>query len=162
MSDLLLSMPLKFEPLRKNRWVVRFPSDLGISEWMLKSAARPKINQNEKEIQFLNTSTWVVGRYTWDAINLTFRDPIAPSASQALMEWIRLASESVTGRQGYAAGYKRDLELEMLDPAGVCMQKWVMKNSFITSCDFGSLDYADDELADITATVRMDYAILAY
>jgi hypothetical protein len=78
------------------------------------------------------------------------------------MEWIRLASESVTGRQGYAAGYKRDLELEMLDPAGVCMQKWVMKNSFITSCDFGSLDYADDELADITATVRMDYAILAY
>jgi hypothetical protein len=155
-------MPLKFEPLRKNRWVVRFPSDLGISEWMLKSAARPKINQNEKEIQFLNTSTWVVGRYTWDAINLTFRDPIAPSASQALMEWIRLASESVTGRQGYAAGYKRDLELEMLDPAGVCMQKWVMKNSFITSCDFGSLDYADDELADITATVRMDYAILAY
>lgn len=162
MSDLLLSMPLKFEPLRKNRWVVRFPSDLGISEWMLKSAARPKINQNEKEIQFLNTSTWVVGRYTWDAINLTFRDPIAPSASQALMEWIRLASESVTGRQGYAAGYKRDLELEMLDPAGVCMQKWVLKNSFITSCDFGSLDYADDELADITATVRMDYAILAY
>jgi hypothetical protein len=78
------------------------------------------------------------------------------------MEWIRLASESVTGRQGYAAGYKRDLELEMLDPAGVCMQKWVMKNCFITSCDFGSLDYADDELADITATVRMDYAILAY
>ena len=162
MSDLLMNMPLKFEPLRKNRWVVRFPSDLGISEWMLKSAARPKINQNEKEIQFLNTSTWVVGRYTWDAINLTFRDPIAPSASQALMEWIRLASESVTGRQGYAAGYKRDLELEMLDPAGVCMQKWVLKNSFITSCDFGSLDYADDELADITATVRMDYAILAY
>lgn len=162
MSDLLLSLPLKFEPLRKNRWVVRFPSDLGISEWMLKSAARPKINQNEKEIQFLNTSTWVVGRYTWDAINLTFRDPIAPSASQALMEWIRLASESVTGRQGYAAGYKRDLELEMLDPAGVCMQKWILKNSFITSCDFGSLDYADDELADITATLRMDYAILAY
>ena len=162
MSDLLMNMPLKFEPLRKNRWVVRFPSDLGISEWMLKSAARPKINQNEKEIQFLNTSTWVVGRYTWDAINLTFRDPIAPSASQALMEWIRLASESVTGRQGYAAGYKRDLELEMLDPAGVCMQKWILKNSFITSCDFGSLDYADDELADITATLRMDYAILAY
>ena len=48
MSDLLMNMPLKFEPLRKNRWVVRFPSDLGISEWMLKSAARPKINQSEK------------------------------------------------------------------------------------------------------------------
>ena len=120
MSDLLMNMPLKFEPLRKNRWVVRFPSDLGISEWMLKSAARPKINQNEKEIQFLNTSTWVVGRYTWDAINLTFRDPIAPSASQALMEWIRLASESVTGRQGYAMQTKRDMKLKCSANRCVC------------------------------------------
>ena len=109
MSDLLLKMPLQFEPLRKNRWVLRFPSDLGISEWMLKSANRPSINQGSTEIQFLNTSTYVVGRYTWDNISVTFRDPIAPSASQALMEWIRLCSESVTGRQGYAAGYKRDL-----------------------------------------------------
>lgn len=162
MSDLLMNMPLKFEPLRKNRWVVRFPSDLGISEWMLKSASRPKINQSEKEIQFINTSTWVVGRYTWDSLNLTFRDAIAPSTSQALMEWIRLSSESVTGRQGYAAGYKRDIELEMLDPTGVCMQKWILKNCFITNCDFGGLDYADDDLADCTATIRMDYAILAY
>lgn len=162
MSDLLLNAPLKFEPLRKNRWVFRFPSDLGISEWMLKSAARPKINQAEKEIQFLNTSTWVVGRYTWDAIQCTFRDFIAPSTSQALMEWVRLISESVTGRQGYAAGYKRDIELEMLDPTGVCMQKWILKNAWLTNVDFGTLDYSDDELADITATIRMDYAVLVY
>jgi hypothetical protein len=25
---------------------------------------------------------------------------------QAIMEWVRLHSESITGRQGYAAGYK--------------------------------------------------------
>ena len=93
MSDLLQRMPLQFEPLRKNRWVVRFPSDLGISEWMLSSASRPKLTQNSTEIQFLNTSTYVVGRYTWDSLQFTFRDPIAPSASQALMEWIRLCSE---------------------------------------------------------------------
>ena len=162
MSDLLLRAPLQFEPLRKNRWVVRFPSDLGISEWMLKSAARPTINQHETELQFLNTSTWVVGRYTWDALQLTFRDFIAPSTSQALMEWIRLCSESVTGRQGYAAGYKRDVELEMLDPTGVCVQKWVLKNSWISTCNFGTLQYSDDALADITATVVIDYAILCF
>ena len=162
MSDMLNKMPLQFEPLRKNRWVMRFPSDLGISEWMLKSAGRPSIRQNNKEIQFLNTSTYVVGRYTWDTIQVVFRDPIAPSASQALMEWIRLSSESVTGRQGYAAGYKRDLELCLLDPTGVTVQKWILKNTFITDCNFGTLDYGDDEIADITATLVMDYAILAY
>ena len=141
---------------------MRFPSDLGISEWMLKSAARPTINQREVELQFLNTSTWVAGRYTWDPIQVVLRDFIAPSSSQAVMEWIRLCSESVTGRQGYAAGYKRDLELEMLDPTGVCVQKWVLKNSWITVANFGNLDYSDDEVADITGTLRMDYAVLAY
>lgn len=162
MSDLLLKMPIQYEPLRKNRWVVRFPSDLGISEWMLSSAARPKINQNSQEIQFLNTSTWVAGRYTWETMQFTFRDPISPSASQALMEWVRLCSESVTGRQGYAAGYKRDIELEMLDPTGVCVQKWILVNAWLSSVDFGQLQYSDDGLAEITATVVIDYAILCY
>lgn len=162
MSDLLIKMPLQWEPLRKNRWVMRFPSDLGIAEWMLVSANRPSITQGSTEIQFLNTSTFVAGRYTWDTIQVTFRDAIAPSASQALMEWIRLCSESVTGRQGYAAGYKRDLELEMLDPTGVCVQKWILKNAWISTCNFGSLQYSDDALADITATLVIDYAVLCY
>ena len=160
--SVLSRIPLQFEPLRKNRWVVRFPSDLGISEWMLSSASRPKISQQSTEIQFLNTSTWVVGRYTWDTLQFTFRDVIAPSTSQALMEWIRLCSESVTGRQGYAAGYKRDIELELLDPNCVTVQKWILKNAWISNCDFGSLQYSDDALADVTATIVMDYCILCF
>lgn len=162
MSDLLLKMPLQFEPLRKNRWIFRFPSDLGICEWYLESASRPTITQRETEIPFLNTSTYVIGRYNWDAIQVTLRDPIGPSASQAIMEWIRLHSESVTGRQGYAAGYKRDVELEMLDPTGVVVQKWILKNTMLTTSNFGDLNYSTDDLATIQITLRFDYAILAY
>ncbi len=162
MSDLLLKMPLHFEPLRKNRWLLRFPADLGIQEWWLASAKRPSINQAEQEIPFLNTSTYVVGRYTWDTMQVVLRDPIGPSASQAVMEWVRLHSESVTGRQGYAAGYKRDVELEMLDPTGVSVSKWILKNTMVTTVDFGNLDYSQNDLADITMTLRFDYAILAY
>lgn len=162
MSDLLLKMPLAFEPLRKNRWLLRFPADLGIQEWWLASAKRPSINQAEQEIPFLNTSTWVVGRYTWDTMQVVLRDPIGPSASQAVMEWVRLHSESVTGRQGYAAGYKRDVELEMLDPTGVVVSKWILKNTMVTTVDFGNLDYSQNDLADITMTLRFDYCILCF
>ena len=162
MSDLLMKMPLNYEPLRKNRFLLRFPSDLGIQEWWVSQAKRPSIKQGETEIQFLNTSTWVVGRYTWDAIQVTLRDPIGPSASQAVMEWVRLHSESVTGRQGYAAGYKRDVELEMLDPTGVVVQKWILKNTMLTDVDFGDLDYSGDDLATIQMTLRFDYAIMCY
>ena len=133
MSDLLIKAPVEYEPLRKNRFLIRFPSDLGVQEWWVESASRPTITQGETEIQFLNTSSWVVGRYTWDTINITLRDPIGPSASQAVMEWVRLHSESVTGRQGYAAGYKRDLIIEMLDPTGVAVSQWILKSCMIAT-----------------------------
>ena len=162
MSDLLLKMPLNYEPLRKNRWLLRFPADLGIQEWWCKSAKRPSIKQEAKAIEFLNTETYVVGRYTWEEIQVSLRDPIGPSASQAVMEWVRLHSESASGRQGYAAGYKRDVELEMLDPTGAVVQKWILKNAFLTNVDFGDLSYGDDGLATITGTLKMDYAILCY
>ena len=162
MSDLLSKIPNVYEPLRKNRFIFRFPADLGIQEWTVESGRRPSINQNATEIQFLNTSTWVLGRYTWQEMQLTFRDPIGPSTSQAIMEWVRLGSETVTGRQGYAAGYKRDVELEMLDPTGVVVSKWILKNCMLTTVNFGDLDYQSSDLATIQMTLRFDYAILAY
>ena len=162
MSDMILKMPLQYEPLRKNRWIMRFPADLGIQEWYLASAQRPGVSNNPKPIPFLNTETYVAGRYVWDEINVTLNDPIGPSASQAVMEWERLHTESITGRQGYAAGYKRDVELCMLDPTGVVVQLWILKNCFINNVKFGELTYSDDGVAQITMTLRPDYCILAY
>lgn len=162
MSDLLLKMPVEYEPLRKNRFLLRFPSDLGVQEWWVESASRPNITMKETEIEFLNTSTWVVGRYTWETINITLRDPIGPSASQAVMEWVRLHSESVTGRQGYAVAYKRDLILEMLDPTGTAVSQWILKNCQVNSANFGELGYGDDSLATIQLQIRPQYCILSF
>jgi|SRR5574343_1743322 hypothetical protein len=162
MANLLMKMPVPYEPKKQNRFILRFPSSLGINEWFVMSASRPKINIGEVEIPFLNTSTWVAGRFTWDAIDITFKDPIGPSAAQALMEWVRLHAESVTGRMGYAAGYKKNVELEMLDPAGVVIEKWILEGTFLTNVDFGSLDYSSEDIAEITATLRPDRCILVY
>lgn len=162
MANLLMKMPVPYEPKKQNRFILRFPSSLGINEWFVMSASRPKINIVDVEIPFLNTSTYVAGRFTWDAIDVTFKDPIGPSAAQALMEWVRLHAESVTGRMGYAAGYKKNVELEMLDPAGVVIEKWILEGTFLTNVDFGSLDYSSDDIAEITATLRPDRCILVY
>ena len=162
MADLLMRMPVPYEPKKQNRFILRFPSPLGIQEWFVKTASRPKISQEETEIQFLNTSTWVIGRFTWEAIDVTFRDPIGPSAAQAIMEWVRLHSESITGRQGYAAGYKRPVELEMLDPTGVVIEKWLLDGTMLTNVGFGDLSMDDDGIAEIVATLRFDRAILVF
>ncbi len=49
--------------------------------------------------------------FSGSTINVKFRDPIGPSASQALMEWVRLCAESVTGRMGYDDYWVPDSEL---------------------------------------------------
>ena len=162
MADLLMKMPIPYGPKRQNRFILRFPSTLGINEWFVETTSRPHIQIASTEIQFLNTSTFVAGRFNWQPINVTFRDPIGPSAAQALMEWVRLHAESVTGRMGYAAGYKKDIDLEMLDPTGVVVEKWILYGTFLTDVNFNALDYKSDALATITAALRMDRCVLVY
>jgi hypothetical protein len=162
MADLLMKMPIPYEPKRQNRFILRFPSSLGINEWFVESAARPHITITATEIPFLNTSTYDAGRFNWQTINVVFRDPIGPSAAQALMEWVRLHAESVTGRRGYAAGYKKDIDLEMLDPTGVVVEKWILYGTFLTDVNFNQLAYNQDGLATITSTLRMDRCVLVY
>lgn len=162
MSDILFKAPLIYEPLRKNRFIISFPNDTGIQSWWVSTSNLPSINQNATELQFLNTSTWVLGRYTWEDLEITFRQFMGPSTAQAIMEWVRLESESTTGRQGYAAGYKRNITISMLDPTGVVVQKWVLINAFPTTVNFGSVGYDGDDVADVTMNLKYDYAILVY
>ena len=163
MADLLLNAPMQSEMLRQNRFLLTFPDSLGLASWYVSTAQRPKININKVAIPFLNTETYVAGRYVWNPISITFRDPIGPSASQALMEWVRLHAESVTGRMGYFAGYARDVELSMLDPTGVTISTWILKNCMLCdTIDFGALNYSSDALAEITLQLQPQYCILAY
>ena len=162
MADLLMKMPFQYEPKRKNRFILTVPSSLGINSWYVESTTRPKVTIKDVEIPFLNTSTYVAGRFNWESMDVTFRDPIGPSESQALMEWVRLHAESVTGRMGYAAGYKKDVDLEMLDPTGVAVEKWILQGVFLTSVDFDSLRYSEDGLITVKATMRPDRCILVY
>jgi hypothetical protein len=162
MGDLLIKAPIEYELLRKNRFILRFPSDLGIQEWWVSSVGRPSYSSNKTEIPFINTKNYVIGQYSWEEISLTLKDPIGPSASQAVMEWVRLHSESISGRQGYAVAYKRDLVLQMLDPNGVVVSQWILKEAMIVSAKFSELSYDGDDLATVDLTLQPFYCILSY
>jgi hypothetical protein len=157
-----MRMPFQYEPKRKNRFILTFPSSLGINSWYVESASRPTIDITKKEIKFLNTETYVSGSFKWGEITVKMRDPIGPSAAQAVMEWVRLHAESVTGRMGYAAGYKKDVDLEMLDPTGVAVEKWILQGCLITKASFGEVGYSGDDLAMVDMTLQPDRCILVY
>ena len=153
-NQMIRSIPMEYEPKRKNRFFAEFSDELGIEVWSVQEFKRPSMNINSVEINHLNHQNYVAGRYTWDEMNITFLDPIGPSTSQILMEWVRLHAESLTGRMGYAAGYKKNILLKSLDPTGIEVEKWTIEEAMITGIDFGDNSYDDDGLTNITLTVQ--------
>ena len=149
-----------FEPKTKNRFVMYIE---GIPSYFVKTMARPQIQFEEVALNHINTTRYVKGRGTWQAMECTLYDPIVPSGAQAVMEWIRLHHESVTGRDGYSDFYKKEIKFNLLGPVGDKVEEWVLKGAFITTANFGDLSM--DEAAaitDISLTIRYDYAILSY
>jgi hypothetical protein len=154
MTDMIRGIPFEYEPKRVNRFYAQFDDALGIEVWKVQKFKRPSLKINSVPIDFMNERNYVAGRYTWDEMTITFLDPIGPSSSQQLMEWVRLHSESLTGRQGYAAGYKKTILLKALDPTGIEVEKWTLEQCMITGIDFGENSYEDDALTTITLTIQ--------
>jgi len=148
-----------FEPKVSNRFIMYMD---GVPSFLVKKIARPKLTQGSKELQHINVSRYVKGKSTWGTMAFTLYDPIVPSGAQAVMEWVRLHHESVTGRDGYADFYKKDLVFNMLGPVGDKVEEWIIKGAFITDVDFGDADWDSDDPMEISLTCQPDYAILNY
>lgn len=163
MADIKLQIPvpINFEPKRVNRFYLNIV-DTGIEEWQVREVKRPSMDIKKIEIPYMNEMNYVAGRYTWGEIEIKLIDPIAPSSSTQVMEWVRLHAESLTGRMGYAVGYKKDLILKALDPTGVEIEKWLLEGCMIVKTDFGSNSQSDEELQMVTFTVQPYRCILNY
>ena len=148
-----------FEPKLKNRYIMQID---GIPAYLIKAANRPSITFEEVELNHMNVKRWVKGKGTWEALEITLYDPVVPSTAQAVMEWIRLSHESVTGRDGYSDFYKKDCSINVLGPVGDIVEEWTLKGAFIQAANFGDLAFDSNDPAEIVVTLRYDYAILQF
>ena len=160
MAEMMRGIPMQYEPKRINRFFAEFADELGIEVWKVQKFKRPSMKINTVPIKYMNETNYVSGFYTWDTMAITFLDPIGPSTSQQLMEWVRLHAESLTGRMGYKAGSAKNILLKAVDPTGVEVEKWFLEQCIITSIDFGENDYGSDELTNITLEVQPYRCIL--
>ena len=160
MADMFRPVPIEQEPKRKNRFVLEFPTELGIESYLVQTSGKPSLNINKTEIPYMNTSTFVAGRSVWQTLEIKFIDVIGPSTTQKIMEWVRLHFESATGRMGYAIGYKKNLVLKALDPVGVEVEKWTLIGCQIESAAFDDFDYSADDVSMVTITIQPDRCLL--
>ena len=148
-----------FEPKMKNRFIMEID---GIQSYLIKAANRPSIQFEKVTLDHINVKRQLKGKGEWQDIEITLFDPIVPSGAQQVMEWVRLSHESITGRDGYADFYKKDVQIEMLGPVGDKIEKWDIKGAFINNAVFNDLDWASNDPSDITLTLSYDYAVLEY
>lgn len=149
----------KFEPLAKRRFLFTIE---GIDSFLVKTASRPQVTTEEVQINWINTTRYIAGKTTFGTMSITLHDPIAPSATQQIMEWLRLCYEPISGRGGYADFYKRDIQIKMLDPVGTVVQLWDIKGAWLTEANFNDLTYDGSDSVEIACTIRYDLMTAQY
>ncbi len=148
-----------FEPKVQNRFIMYID---GIPAFLVKKISRPNIQFGDVTLDHINVKRKLKGKADWQNVTATLYDPVTPSGAQAVMEWVRLSHESVTGRDGYSDFYKKDIRFNALGPVGDIVEEWIMKGAYVQQANFGEMDWSVDTPVEISLTIRMDYAILNY
>lgn len=148
-----------FEPQVANRFIMYID---GIPAYLIKKVSAPGFDAGEVILDHINVYRVLKGKVKWDDMTMELYSPVTPSGAQAVMEWARLAHESVTGRDGYSDFYKKDLRLEILGPVGDIVGEWIVKGAYVKTAKFGEFDWANDQAISINMTIKMDYCILNF
>jgi hypothetical protein len=148
-----------FEPKLANRFIMEID---GIPSFMIKTANRPKLESEVVELDHINLKRKIKGKSNWTDITITLYDPIVPSGAQSVMEWIRSGHESITGRDGYADFYKKNIDFYMLGPVGDKVEQWKIVGAWISAAEFGDVDWSSNDPVMISLTLTYDYAILEF
>lgn len=132
-------MVTQYEPKKTNRWILRFPAEYNIPEWIIYETSRPTIR--------VKTNIFGFKKFSYDIINISMRDTVVNSVTKSVYELFNKLKDT---DQLDALYY----ELEMLDPTGVVVEQWLISGCSIVSIDYGYLSMDDDSIATVTLRVK--------
>ena len=156
------------EPKRQYRFVLA--NMRGIPQWIVKSVKKPSLSISESSHQFINYTFHYPGRVEWQPVELTLVDPIAPDATATLMEMVRdmgyvypsdfdQANVITISKAKSIEALGKVIYINQIDAdGGGVIESWEIKNPWIQSLDFGELSYENDEMVNISVTLRYDWA----
>lgn len=142
---------------RKFRWSLAISTPCGnIPASYCKLAARPNLEVEDVELNFLNATTWIPGKAKWQPISITYID-VANQDMQGLYNWMASVygfQWPVALPQGEKASWNGTALLTMYDGCGSIIESWLLGSVFPTSINFGDLDYSSSDPATIELTLR--------
>tara|TARA_R100000008_G_scaffold19975_2_gene10316 strand:+ start:8330 stop:8923 length:594 start_codon:yes stop_codon:yes gene_type:complete len=163
------------DPKRKFRFTVQFTginaSNGGSVLWYAKTASKPKFTIETTEHTFLNHAFHYPGSVKWEDVSVTLVDPggdidVAASLSAIVQAAgytppTDATNENLTSlSKAKAVGALGQVLITQIDADGNPIETWTLWNGFITGVEFGDLAYGEDDLNELTVTIKYDWARL--
>ena len=146
--------PLK-DPKRSFRFIVEFT---GIQDPL----------GNGPTLWYLNHTFQHPGSVTWNETAITLVDPVNPDMTATLSDIVvqsgyapptdATAEQMGTMSKSKAAGALGTVYIKQIDSDGNPLETWTLWNAFITDLKFGDLSYGEDELTELSVTLKYDWA----
>jgi len=159
------------DPKRNFRFIVEFnginATPGGALAWYAKSAQKPSFAVNAAEHKYLNHTFYYPGAVTWNEVAITMVDPVEPDMTATFSDILVQSGYSPptdttslgTISKAKAAGALGIVTITQIDSDGNPLETWTLWNSFIQDVKFGdSLSYGDDELTEVSVTLKYDWA----
>lgn len=127
--------------------------------------SRPNLNFNPFTIEVYNSKVNLVGKPSWEPVSVNLRDDAGGNVSRLVGEQIQKQfdfAEQSSASSGI--DYKFVLKFEMLDGgnganAATVLETWELYGAFLTSVNYGEMNYGASEAAMIQLSVTYDNAI---
>jgi len=159
------------DPKRQFRWLISFGNS-DLKSWYAKSAKKPSFQIGETPHQFINHTFYYPGRVEWQTVDIVLVDPAgADDTSLALVKMLRnmgyyapnndlSAASTITKKKAVNALGGQVVLKQLGSDDSDTLETWKLINPWITNVEFGQLDYANNEMVEISLTLRYDYATL--
>ncbi len=126
---------------------------------------RPSVNFNPITLDVYNSKVYLQGKPEWQETTINFRDDAGGNVARLIAEQIQKQFDFLEQASAVSgANYKFVMRFEVLDGGnGVAtpnvLEEWQLYGCFISSVDYGDLNYGTNDPATISMNVRFDNAI---
>jgi hypothetical protein len=126
---------------------------------------RPSVSFEEMQVPIYNSTIYLAGKYSWEAITVNLRDDAGGNVSKLVGEQLQKQldfMEQASASSGI--DYKFTTRCEILDGGNgaatpVVLETWELYGCYLTSVNYNDLNYAESAAVTITMNIRFDNAI---
>ena len=152
--------PTTYKPILQYHFIVEF-SNLELAQNnqnYARSTTLPAANNNPILIEYGNTYTYIKGKTKWNEINMTFYSLSTPDTNKIMWDWLKKHQDVIEGKDLFKDDYVADLTIKLLKPDETVAATWKLINAFASAINWGSVDWASNDVIQPEVTFVYDYA----